>query len=92
MHPECGDDASQYLTEMYEGRVILQHKPNGDCIYLDREKGCTIHERRPVVCRELDCRLILEAFGQKEMDRRGMNRIANAARRLRKNGIGSSSN
>ena len=54
MHPECGDDASLYATDQYEGRTILQHKPNGDCIYLDDAKGCTIHDHRPVICRELD--------------------------------------
>ena len=25
IHPECGDDASQYETESYEGRIILKH-------------------------------------------------------------------
>lgn len=60
MHPEDGDDETQYKTEMYNGRVILAHKPNRDCIYLDRNKGCTIWERRPSVCRGLDCRVLLK--------------------------------
>lgn len=60
MHPECGDDPSQYQTEWYEGREILAHKPNGDCIYLG-ENGCTIHERRPTICRELDCAILFRS-------------------------------
>lgn len=35
--------------------LILAHKENGDCIYLG-ENGCTIYEKRPMICREFDCR------------------------------------
>lgn len=89
LHPECGDDPSTYETEEYEGRLILKHKPNRDCIYLDG--GCTIHERRPVICREMDCRSLVDVIGEKKLNAMGMNRIVHAARRLRKNGIGSAS-
>jgi len=84
MHPECGDDPATYETEPYEGRVILKHKDNGDCIYLDRATGCTIHERRPVVCRELDCRELVNLFGAKRLKEMGMGAIEYAARRLNK--------
>lgn len=62
MHPECGDDARRYKTEVCQesGRTMLAHKPNGDCVYLDRKTGCTIWERRPVVCREMDCVIFLD--------------------------------
>jgi hypothetical protein len=60
MHPEWGDDESQYKTESYKGRVILAHKNNKDCVYLNRQTGCTIYERRPSVCRGLDCRKLLK--------------------------------
>ena len=59
LHPEYGDPAEDYITEEYEGRIVLAHKENGDCIYLDRKRGCTIHDRAPAVCRELDCRCML---------------------------------
>lgn len=55
-----GDDPKQYKTEQHDhfpGQLMLAHKPNGDCIYLG-EHGCTIYERRPRMCREMDCRLI----------------------------------
>lgn len=87
LHPECGDDPSDYSTEMYQGRVILKHKPNGDCIYLDRAKGCTIHASRPAICRELDCRLMLQHFGKKKLEQMGCGRIARAAKRLIKNTV-----
>ena len=35
--------------------LMLQQKPNGDCIYVSAE-GCTIHGRTPAVCRTFDCR------------------------------------
>jgi len=40
-----------------KGHLMLDHKPNGDCIYLNKE-GCAIHSKRPLMCREMDCRLI----------------------------------
>ena len=62
LHPEMGDDATQYETYDIahpitgEPAKALRHKPNGDCIYLDRATGCTIHDRAPAICREYDCR------------------------------------
>lgn len=67
LHPELGDKPEDYLTQDIvddNGNVqkILQHKPNGDCIYLDRKTGCTIHERSPAICQEFDCRRLFLAF------------------------------
>lgn len=56
------DDAESYLTEphpYFQNILMLAHKPNGDCIYLD-DTGCSIHERRPRQCREMDCRLLAQ--------------------------------
>jgi Fe-S-cluster containining protein len=91
LHPECGDIPSLYECEDYDGAIILKHQPNGDCIYLDRDKGCTIHGRRPTVCREMDCRLLVDRLSKHEITIYGLRHIAHAARRLRKNGVGSSS-
>jgi len=38
----------------------LDTKKNGDCIYLDREKGCTIHDSAPIACQTFDCRKMLD--------------------------------
>lgn len=62
LHPEEGDDPGQYettpTTHPFTGEPVLMlaHKPNGDCVYLDRATGCTIHERAPAICRSFDCR------------------------------------
>lgn len=40
-----------------ETEFMIDHKPNGECIYLD-EKGCTVHDDKPVMCRTMDCRNI----------------------------------
>jgi Fe-S-cluster containining protein len=29
----------------------LTQRPNGDCLYLDAERRCTIYDKRPAVCR-----------------------------------------
>jgi hypothetical protein len=55
-----GDDPGQYVTvphPYFTGELMLDHKPNGDCIYLG-DSRCEIHSRRPQMCREMDCRTI----------------------------------
>jgi Fe-S-cluster containining protein len=59
--PEEGDELSRFehdvITLPVHGEVaVLKHKPNGDCVYLDDERGCTIHGHAPVICRTFDCR------------------------------------
>ena len=60
----ASDDLSKYQTEphpyMPEAWVVA-HKPNGDCLYLGDE-GCTIHDTKPQMCRDMDCRRIAMAI------------------------------
>ena len=71
LQPAKGDVVESYLHWVMDGPIVeatalslgidtktlpvLQRKPNGDCIYLG-PKGCTIHDRAPVMCRIFDCR------------------------------------
>lgn len=55
------DDPSLYEHQVIidpNGRklITLKHQANGDCVYLNRSKGCTIHGDAPSRCREMDCR------------------------------------
>lgn len=73
--PEEGDDVSSYDHEHMDipniGMIpVLKHKKNGDCVYLDDEKGCTIHGRAPYICRTFDCRAWFKMHSRK--DRRKM--------------------
>ena len=52
------DDTPGY-HETVENTNQLKAQPNGDCIYLNRETGCTIHDKRPLNCRAFDCRALL---------------------------------
>ena len=55
-----GDDPTQYETEPHPvvaDALMLAHKDNGECLYLG-PTGCIIHDRKPIMCREMDCRLI----------------------------------
>lgn len=57
---EVEDRAEDYHTEPHPripGALMLAHKPNGECIYLD-EHGCSIHGRAPSLCRIADCRAV----------------------------------
>lgn len=87
LHPEHGDDADKYQTDLYDdGRPMLAHAENGDCFYLDRATGCTIHERAPWTCRQFDCRslLVLPRRTRRALVRSGdvRRRVIEAAARL----------
>lgn len=72
LHPEYGDDPSQYetmeVTHPVTGKPAraLRHKPEGGCVYLARGVGCTIHDRAPAICKEFDCRRFAAHFTKEE--------------------------
>jgi uncharacterized protein len=56
-----GDDVASYEHELIflDGlgeQPYLKHRKDGACVYLGRD-GCTIHHRRPYMCRIFDCRV-----------------------------------
>jgi hypothetical protein len=55
---ESEDSPAQYQTEPHpfiSGALMLAHKPNGECVYLEKN-GCSIHSHTPSMCRTADCR------------------------------------
>lgn len=69
IHPELGDDASQYQTVPHaipslaaKGVRMLAHKADLSCVYLTNY-GCSIHGRAPALCREFDCRRLVKQMG-----------------------------
>ncbi len=63
IHPELGDIAENYITVPIKDKLMLAHKPDGRCIYLDKDNQCGIYETRPGICREFDCRVTIRAMG-----------------------------
>jgi len=58
------DMAAGYHTELHPyipGALMIAHKPNGECVYLD-ERGCSIHDNAPSLCRSADCRSVAARF------------------------------
>ncbi|WP_414461742.1 YkgJ family cysteine cluster protein [Hyphomicrobium sp. DY-1] len=51
---EYGDRPEDYETQTIYGLTALAMKSNGDCVYLG-DDGCTIYDRRPIICRKYDC-------------------------------------
>lgn len=45
------EEIKQLRTRKAKGRHTLREKANGDCVYLEKGRGCTIYEVRPVQCR-----------------------------------------
>jgi len=75
LHPEMGDIVEAYETQAVtnpitgERRMALKQKPNGDCLYLG-DKGCTIHDRAPAICKAFDCRRFFLNIGSRNERRR----------------------
>jgi Fe-S-cluster containining protein len=79
LQPAKGDVVDSYLHWIMDGPIVeatarslgidaktlpvLQRQSNGDCIYLG-PKGCTIHDRAPVMCRLFDCRKFYVKYGR----------------------------
>ena len=60
LHPGQGDDVDSYRHRTAVDRDgnpvhLLETTPEGACVYLG-EAGCTVYERRPLLCRSFDCR------------------------------------
>jgi hypothetical protein len=61
LHPEQGDDVQSYEHRAVgpgdKGNTVfvLAADDSGQCVYLG-ERGCTIYNRRPFLCRSFDCR------------------------------------
>lgn len=70
LHPEFGDNPEEYETEITNERHVLKHKESGDCFYLgindDGGSVCTIWDKRPVICREFDCRTLYLSTTKKQ--------------------------
>lgn len=50
------EDPAQYRTTIIGGTHYLERNAEGNCVYLT-PTGCSIHDRRPFVCRRYDCRI-----------------------------------
>jgi hypothetical protein len=61
LHPDRGDDVASYHVQVRAdpgtGQFVflLATDDQGACVYLG-PSGCTIYERRPLLCRSFDCR------------------------------------
>ena len=50
--------SGRYRIDPYReklGWIVLQRKPNGECVYLNNDGLCDIYEYRPKACREYNC-------------------------------------
>jgi Fe-S-cluster containining protein len=45
------EEVTGLCTRMAERGRTLREKANGDCVFYDREKGCTVYPVRPRQCR-----------------------------------------
>jgi hypothetical protein len=64
------DDASIYqVVEDENGDKRLARAANGDCIYLDRKTGCSIHGARPRTCRTFDCAALVRRNDRKTLEK-----------------------
>lgn len=50
------EEAGRFHWHFEGGQIVLDRKPNGECVYLD--KGCAVHDDQPTLCRQFDCRVL----------------------------------
>ena len=67
--------------ERFKGELMLDHKDNGDCVYLG-DAGCMIHDHKPRMCREMDCRNIAASYRKKQAKQQGILRVWNKGRSM----------
>lgn len=48
---EPAEVVRKVYTRKARGRTTLREKANGDCVFYDRKKGCTVYPVRPPQCR-----------------------------------------
>ena len=44
------DFGKRYLRKVGDRISLIEHR-NGDCVFWDRQQGCTVYDARPVQCR-----------------------------------------
>lgn len=45
------EEVQAVYTRSAKRGISLREKSNGDCVFFDREQGCTIYDQRPAQCR-----------------------------------------
>jgi len=94
LQPDLGDQVETYRHQVGTDRAtgnpvfLLATEANGQCVYLG-STGCTIYDRRPLLCRNFDCRkhyLILPKQDRDNLVRLGLSSRAvfNAGRARQK--------
>jgi Fe-S-cluster containining protein len=48
---ETVEEVRKLYTRSVSGRLTLREKLNGDCVFYNRQQGCTIYPVRPPQCR-----------------------------------------
>jgi len=57
------DPLAYKCHEVGPGMWLLDHQPNGDCVYL-QDGRCSIWGKHPRVCKEFDCAGFVEMLDQ----------------------------
>lgn len=78
-HDRAETFVTQESTHPLTGEPVrmIPHKPDGSCHYLG-EAGCTIYDRRPVICRAFSCvglvrrMLVVTTRAERRRDRLGL--------------------
>lgn len=45
------EEVTAMFTRRAHRGLTLREKPNGDCVFFERDQGCTVYEARPRQCR-----------------------------------------
>lgn len=60
LHPELTrKEMNRYQHVFFKEIPVIADNENGDCVYLDKDKGCTVHGKQPQYCSDFDCLQLL---------------------------------
>jgi len=45
------EEVERFNTKKYRPKILREDKPYGKCIFFDEEKGCTVHDAKPLECK-----------------------------------------
>lgn len=86
LHPELAvKEVTRYQHVFFKKIPVMADDGKGNCVYLDKEKGCTIHNNSPAYCRSFDCLQLLVLIKRyPETEKEIPKHILDAARRRAK--------
>jgi hypothetical protein len=48
---KCLEETQQFNQTLLRPKILRKGKPHGQCVFFEEEKGCTVHNAKPLACK-----------------------------------------